>query len=89
MIANVGEDQMLKTQTDSHGGGLRISPSAVTAVDRTRLTVSVREAVVMSGLSRSFLYEAMNRGELPFIKKGRRRLIATSSLSEYVLRSDQ
>lgn len=80
---------MLKIQSDSGGSGLRMSPSGVVPVDRARLTVSVREAVAMSGLSRSFLYEAMNRGELPFIKKGRRRLIATSSLSEYVLRSDQ
>ena len=77
---------MLKTDTDS--GVRSLSPQPQVFSEKPRLAVSVREAVAMSGLSRSFLYEAMSRGELPFIKKGRRRLIPTSSLSDYVLRSD-
>ena len=28
-----------------------------------------------TGLGKSFVYEAMARGELPFVKRGRRRLI--------------
>ena len=55
----------------------------------TRIALSIQEAVVASGLSRSYLYEAMSRGELPFIKKGKRRLIPAAALSEYVLHSDE
>ena len=52
------------------------------------IALSIPDAVVASGLSRSFLYRAMTRGDLAFIKKGRRRLIPTAALSEYLLHSD-
>ena len=78
---------MLKTTLDEGTRSVTMPPPQ-SSPEKTRLAVSVREAVSMSGLSRSFLYEAMSRGELPFIKKGRRRLIPTASLSDYVLRSD-
>jgi excisionase family DNA binding protein len=77
---------MLKAHIDE-GARSAVMAHAPIGAATTRLAVSVREAVAMSGLSRSFLYEAMGRGELPFIKKGRRRLIPTSSLSAYVLGS--
>jgi len=54
----------------------------------SRLTLSIPAAVAASGLSRSFLYRAMTRGELAYIKKGRRRLIPTAALSDYLRRSD-
>ncbi|HTR77470.1 MAG TPA: helix-turn-helix domain-containing protein [Gemmatimonadaceae bacterium] len=54
----------------------------------SRLTLSIPAAVEASGLSRSFLYRAMTRGELAFIKKGRRRLIPTTALADYLQRSD-
>jgi len=48
------------------------------------LAVSVSEATKLSGLSRSFLYEAMAAKELPFIKAGRRRLIAFDDLRRWL-----
>jgi excisionase family DNA binding protein len=52
-----------------------------------RMALSISQAVVQSGLSRSFLYRAMDEGGLPFIKKGRRRLILAAALAEYLTRS--
>lgn len=43
-------------------------------------TVSVVEAATFSGLSRSELYQRMARGELAYIKIGKRRLIPRKSL---------
>jgi excisionase family DNA binding protein len=41
-----------------------------------RLTVSVREAAAMLGLSKNSVLAAVERGELPAIRVGRRILIA-------------
>lgn len=53
-----------------------------------RIAWSIPDAVAASGLSRSFLYRAMTRGQLAFVKKGRRRLIPAAALSNYVLQTD-
>ena len=68
----------------------RLAPSPMTEATRLegRIALSIPAAVAASGLSRSFLYRAMSRGELMFIKKGRRRLIPTEALSDYLLRAD-
>lgn len=84
---------MLKADTRAtppSGSLVSAKPATTLAMEsiRSRLLVSIREAASLSGLSRSFLYEAMARGELQFVKKGRRRLIPVTSLSEYALRSD-
>ena len=42
-------------------------------------------AVAWSGLSRSKLYEAMSRGELSYIKHGKRRLIPRRALRNYLV----
>ena len=64
------------------------SLSAASSSAGTRIAMSIPDAVIASGLSRSFLYRAMTRGELAFIKKGRRRLIPTTALADYLQRSD-
>lgn len=40
-----------------------------------RLTLTVEEAGTLLGISRAFAYEAVNRGEIPSIRIGRRVLI--------------
>lgn len=48
------------------------------------LAVTVPEAVQLSGLSRSGLYEALRRGDLIARKAGRRTLIVFSDLESYL-----
>jgi len=45
-----------------------------------RLTCSIADAVIVSGLSRSHLYKKMESGELAFRSHGRRRLVVVKSL---------
>src|ERR1700744_1872713 len=45
-----------------------------------RLAYSIREAARLTGLSRDLLYDEMRRGNLPYIKVGRRRLITRQHL---------
>lgn len=49
------------------------------------LSVSVKEAVRMTGLGRSFLYELMKAGTLNFTNVGKRRLIPVTDLRRLVL----
>lgn len=44
------------------------------------LTLSVREASILLGLSRGLTYEAVRTGKLPSIKIGRRILIPRAAL---------
>ncbi len=44
--------------------------------------LNVDEAVAFSRLSRAELYRLMDRGELPFVKYGRRRLIPKNAFRE-------
>jgi excisionase family DNA binding protein len=44
--------------------------------------LEVPEASIFSGLTRTNLYEHMQRGELPFVKIGKRRLIPKRALVE-------
>jgi predicted DNA-binding transcriptional regulator AlpA len=48
------------------------------------LSLNVRQAVEASGLTRSHLYEAMKRGDIPARKAGRRTIILTSDLRHYI-----
>ena len=45
-----------------------------------RLTMSVEEAAIALGISRTFAYEAVARGEIPCIRIGRRILIPKVAL---------
>jgi len=40
-----------------------------------RLTYSVEEVAEVLGISRAFVYECVNRGEIPHLRIGRRILI--------------
>lgn len=44
--------------------------------------VSVAEAVVFAGVSQAELYRSMDRGDVPFVKWGKRRLIPRVALVE-------
>jgi len=50
----------------------------------TPIAVTIPEAVRFTGISRSSLYEAMKRGDLPARKAGRRTLIRLVDLEHYV-----
>lgn len=68
---------------------MTLSPhSSDQAEDRldTRLLVPIADACGDTGLSRSYLYEAMAAGELAFVKIGRRRLIPRAALLAWVER---
>jgi excisionase family DNA binding protein len=47
-------------------------------------TLSIEAAAEFSGLGRTFLYSAMDRGELPYVKAGARRLIPKKALIKYL-----
>lgn len=49
-----------------------------------RLAYSVDEAARLIGLSRDLLYDEMRRGNLSFIKVGRRRLITRQHLQQFL-----
>jgi excisionase family DNA binding protein len=49
-----------------------------------RLAYSVDEAARLTGLSRDLLYDEMRRGNLSFIKVGRRRLITRQHLQQFL-----
>lgn len=48
------------------------------------LTVSIADAVVMSGLSQATLYRLIDREELETTKLGRRRLVKVASLKRLI-----
>jgi excisionase family DNA binding protein len=49
-----------------------------------RLAYSVAEAALLTGLSRDLLYDQMRRGNLGYIKIGRRRLITRQHLQHFL-----
>jgi excisionase family DNA binding protein len=49
-----------------------------------RLAYSVDEAARMTGLSRDLLYDEMRRGNLDYVKVGRRRLITRQHLNQFL-----
>ena len=49
-----------------------------------RLTYSVEEAATVLGISRAFAYEAVQRGDIPHLRIGRRILIPRSALQRLV-----
>jgi excisionase family DNA binding protein len=46
--------------------------------------ISILEAVRLSGIGRSSIYEAIRRGELSIRKSGRRSLILTADLQRWL-----
>jgi excisionase family DNA binding protein len=49
-----------------------------------RLAYSVDEAAQLTGLSRDLLYDEMRRGNLAYVKVGRRRLITRHHLQRFL-----
>ena len=49
-----------------------------------RLAYSVDEAARLTGLSRDLLYDEMRRGNLTYVKVGRRRLITLQHLQQFL-----
>lgn len=49
-----------------------------------RLVLTVEEAATLLGISRAFAYEAVNRGEIPSIRIGRRVLVPKVALERMV-----
>ena len=49
-----------------------------------RLAYSVDEAARLTGLSRDLLYDEMRRGNLAYVKVGRRRLITLQQLQQFL-----
>lgn len=49
-----------------------------------RLTYSVREAAALLGVGAASLYRAINRGEIPTIRIGRRRLITVQWVHDLI-----
>jgi len=46
-----------------------------------RLTMSVEEAAIALGISRTFAYEAVARGEIPCVRIGKRILVPIAGLN--------
>lgn len=53
---------------------------------KERLALRIPDAVAVSGLGQTTLYEKMETGELPFVKVGARRLIMTTDLQAFLER---
>lgn len=51
-----------------------------------RVAYSIADAVTASGLSRSFIYALISKGDLPLVKVGKRSLIAADDLRQLILR---
>lgn len=51
---------------------------------KDRLALKIRDAVAASGLGQTTLYEAMQRGELAFVKVGASRLIMRVDLERFL-----
>jgi excisionase family DNA binding protein len=49
-----------------------------------RLAYSINEAARLTGLSRDLLYDQMRRGNLRYVKIGRRRLITRQHVEQFL-----
>lgn len=49
-----------------------------------RLVVSIPEAASLLGISRSFAYVLVERGDLPVVRLGRRQLVPKAALSKLI-----
>lgn len=59
--------------------GVRTTSGAVAPVE-SRLVFTVEEAATLLGISRSFAYEAVQRGEIPSMRIGKRILVPKAAL---------
>jgi len=61
-------------------------PAHSSRLDTDPLTVSPEEAARRLSIPRSRIYQLLQAGELRSMKEGRRRLIVTASIADYVNR---
>lgn len=61
----------------------RLSPGVGTPVEQ-RLVYTVEEAATLLGISRSFAYEAVQRGDVPSMRIGRRILVPKAALERFL-----
>jgi excisionase family DNA binding protein len=85
-------DALLMALGETHDTGprSRTAPGATAPVEN-RLVFTVEEAAQLLGISRSFAYEAVQRGEIPSMRIGRRILVPKAALQrllEQVNRSE-
>jgi len=66
-------------ETRAVATGSRTAPGAVAPVEH-RLVFTVEEAAQLLGISRSFAYEAVQRGDIPSMRIGRRILVPKAAL---------
>jgi excisionase family DNA binding protein len=52
------------------------------------LTVTVEDAMRLSSLGRSFLYDCLGDGRIASVKRGKRRLIVYQSLKQFLTMQD-
>jgi excisionase family DNA binding protein len=64
----------------------RTAAGAVAPVEN-RLVFTVEEAAQLLGISRSFAYEAVQRGEIPSMRIGRRILVPKAALERFLASS--
>ena len=69
---------------EDHDGAAAAASRAGADQPNGRLAYSVGEAARLTGLSRDLLYDEMRRGNLPYTKVGRRRLITRQHLNHFL-----
>jgi excisionase family DNA binding protein len=72
------------SDADSRAQRNRARPDAESLAER--LSYSVTEAALITGLSRDLLYDQMRTGKLAYLKVGRRRIITRRSLETFLAR---
>jgi len=64
----------------------RTLPKAMTVEElRSRLTLSLPEAAALLGVSRPHIYSLANRGEVPTLRLGARRVVSAPLLLQMLL----
>ena len=69
--------------SSSAAQGSRVT-SGVAAPVEQRLVYTVEEAATLLGISRSFAYEAVQRGDIPSMRIGRRILVPKAALERFL-----
>jgi len=84
-------DALLYASRGTEAGGPREPASrtaaGVVAPVEKRLVYTVEEAATLLGISRSFAYEAVQRGDIPSMRIGRRILVPKAALERFLASS--